>query len=67
MKIFFGRYVVVITFDDIDKASPPWAGGRKRIGPPPLPSVSYEATKRGHLRSIDALVTLKSVYPSCLP
>ena len=45
---------------------PPWAGVRKRIGPP-LPCVSYEATKRGHLRSIDALVTSKSVYTRCLP
>ena len=43
---------------------PPWAG--ERISPP-LPSVSYEATKWGHLRSIDALVTAESVYPRCLP
>ena len=50
----------------ISVALPPVGWGRKRIGPP-LPGVSYEATKRGHLRSIDALVTSKSVDQRCLP
>ena len=45
---------------------PPWAGRRKKIIPP-FPCMSYEATKRWHLRSIDALVTSKSFYPRCLP